>query len=351
MVLRRPFDVLAAPLPALVLVAPLVWWGAFAPPLLWILPVTSLLLWHERKNVRALDVAQFAFVLLGVFVALYEALTWFPATMLVLRFAIVGYLLSLGVRLVTSPRPGRFAWGLGALGLVWLSAPSGVGLCALLASAFLAAEVVHRARQDRAPVVPRGVGPLLVGVLALGLIGGLVSLARVDVTYRDSGGTRSPFTGFRFGWPGEIRSNPPEWLSWLPSTAYVLVVIFVMISLAALLWTLFAYSRTTMEDWRLRFAKPKPTPEEAPVSTEPSPEGVRRLYARFLAVARAEGFTRRGDETSLEFEARVKARKPAWSGPIDDLSRAYHEVRYGEVPSRDVFDAASAALRRLEGGA
>ncbi|PYE56269.1 DUF4129 domain-containing protein [Deinococcus yavapaiensis] len=351
MVLRRPFDVLSAPLPALVVVAPLVWWGAFAPPLLWILPVTSLLLWHERKNVRALDVAQFAFVLLGLFVAFYEALPWFPATTLVLRFAITGYLLSSSLRIVTSSRPNRFAWGLGALGVVWLSAPSGVGLCALLASAFLAAEVGHRARQDRALVVPRGVGPLLVGVLALGLAGGLVSLARVDVTYRDPGGTASPFTGFRFGWPSEIRSNPPQWLSWLPNAAYALVVIFVLLGLAALLWTLFAYSRTALEDWQLRFAKPKPTLEEAPPPSAPSPEGVRRLYARFLAIARTEGFTRRADETSLEFEARVKSRHPAWSGAIDDLSRAYHEVRYGEVPSRDVFDAASAALRSMEGDA
>lgn len=346
---RPPVRLSVRPSPAalLALFGPVVWWGAFAPPLLWVLPVLGGLLWYGRRSPRAFDVAVFGAAAVALAVAIGSGQSWFPALGIFVKLMVGFGLVAGALHFVSGLRPTGGAWGLGLLGALWLLAPSGVGLFALLTCALLVGEVRHRFRQHRDLITPRGLAPLALAFGALALVGGALSLLRVrDPLYRDPGGERSPFLGFNFSW-ADNSGSAPAWAQIFEVLGYVLLGVCLLAALVALGWSLWGFARTTLEEWDLHWLKVRPEPEAVRAATGPSLEGVRFLYEGFLRLAAAKGFTRKDHETPHEFEARVLTRLPHWAPDIDVLSRAYHPVRYGELPSGPLFDEARSALDRL----
>lgn len=62
---------------------------------------------------------------------------------------------------------------------------------------------------------------------------------------------------------------------------------------------------------------------------------VRRIYARLLALAAQEGRARYSWETPLEFQAALIRLFPAAAEPIREITAAYLQVRYGELPESE----------------
>lgn len=339
---------LLSPTLMLALAAPLVWWGAFSPPLTWVLVALGVLIGLSREGGRWADLPALAFAALGLLIVLYSRLPWYPALGLFLRFLLGGVLVTAAVRAITSHHRHRSPFGLAGLALLWLTAPSAPGLFALLSAALLAGEVRHRTLQHRAPTAPRGLWVCLGGLAFLASAGGALQLLRQDgFGYRDAGGSRSPFGGFDFGWPDTTMTAVPPWLNFLTSSSYVLLALLLIFSMAALLLGLAWASRTKLEEWTLRFREVLSPPEPPAVPT--SPDGVRRLYDRFLRLAAREGFGRRADETPREFERRLAEWRPAWVADVRTLSDVYQSVRYGELPPGPRLEEATSALARLEG--
>ena len=111
--------------------------------------------------------------------------------------------------------------------------------------------------------------------------------------------------------------------------------------IAYLLWRNRPRSFTAQLEPDAKTAHLESTPEHAT-------DEVRRCYTRFLELSRAAGLPRGESETPLEFAARVSEVQLPLAAPVQELTRLYEPVRYGQFAAATHGDAARAALQEIE---
>jgi len=232
---------------------------------------------------------------------------------------------------------------------VWLMYPSGVGFGALVVSAYLGSELSQRSVLGRdvvvSPRAPRLLSFVAVAALAMEAARTLPGNA---LTWRDSGGRESPFSGFNFPWSSGRMQDVPSWLDWLLQAPFVLLGLLFTLGVGALVFAVVTVVRHARGGLAQAWRAPVADDVHSTDRVENAPDGVRRLYERFLTVMAARGVGRRADETPREFEQRLLSHFPHVRAEVRVLSDAYQTVRYGVVPSDEVFEKARHALAQLE---
>ncbi len=75
---------------------------------------------------------------------------------------------------------------------------------------------------------------------------------------------------------------------------------------------------------------------------------IKRLYARLIAQAAEQGYSRGPAETPFEYQSALNKAFPGYSAEIELVTRAYVNVHYGELPDNpDALTAVKAAVDRV----
>jgi Domain of unknown function (DUF4129) len=145
------------------------------------------------------------------------------------------------------------------------------------------------------------------------------------------GGTKTPAeiqSGSQNPSRGKPITAPKSKLEQSNRASPILTVVMLLIVLAAAYW---AYRITREETQNAIPEEPETSSNSSLTSQIQATNRVREAYRVFLELCNANGIRRANDQTSLEFAAWVGTLAPDSSLDVQDLTKLYEPVRYGQL--------------------